>query len=252
MTVLEEGYLLKNKKTEKETKKRYVTRVIGAEYLDRVLVLQDLIIKTNPIKETFSPDSREDLIQQIENDGLLIGTLVDEELIAYRYVSFPREHYSNLGVDLNIDREELNLVANLETTVVHPDYRGNRLQWKTLDRAIGLIERKGYIHLCTTISPKNPYSMSNIMDHDLVIRRIKRKYGIKIDQSDGLVRYILHRNLKFTPCNEYENEVEIDVENVSDQMALLEKGYVGYKLSNTTGKVTFAKENLCHVELVAK
>lgn len=54
-----------------------------------------------------------------------------DELVAigvYAKFGYDEENY---GYDIGVKGEELLYIANFESTIVHPDYRGNKLQKNT-------------------------------------------------------------------------------------------------------------------------
>ncbi len=89
-------------------------------------------------------------------------------------------------------------MAHLETTVVHPDYRGNSLQSLTLQQAIPMVQDLGYKPPAMHSIPQNIYSLYNIMKNGLRVKA-EEKIRQSEDGSDGLWRFILHRNLKPRP-----------------------------------------------------
>ena len=113
--------------------------------------------------------------------------------------------------------------------MVHPDYRGNNLQSITLNKALPLISEMGYIHIFSTVSPQNIYSLYNIMKNGLNIKSLKRKYITK-ENSEGLWRFILHRNLKESPIYLPNNMKSLEIHSYEEQEYLISKGYIGHKL----------------------
>jgi len=108
--------------------KEYQMLMLDDSKLDDVMKLQDLIYSNLRDKDIFATDTKEDYLKDMKQGGFVLGVYVDNELISYRYVSFPGLTEKNLGLDLGMPPEVLLHSANLETTVVHPDFRGNKLQ----------------------------------------------------------------------------------------------------------------------------
>jgi GNAT superfamily N-acetyltransferase len=126
---------------------------------------------------------------QLERGGKILGCYIGNELIAYGVMIYPGYDDENLGYDLNLSQHELPYVAHLDSFLVHPNYRGNRLQY----RFSGLLEdiafEKGCKHLCSTVAPSNINSLNNLLDIGLEIKLEKLKY-------DGKPRYILQKSLR--------------------------------------------------------
>ena len=98
-------------------------------------------------------------------------------LVAYSIIRIPGLAEDNLGRDLNLTEEKQMKVAHLQATVVHPHFRGNGLQRKMARAHLEEIAEMGYEHVCCTVSPKNPVSLSNILSCGFVIRGLIPKFG---------------------------------------------------------------------------
>ncbi len=209
--------------------KEYQMKLIGQDYLPEIINLQDVVVKDLKTSEIFQADNREFFKNELKKGGKIIGVFTDNDLIAYRFITMPKGDSMNLGLDLELSKNELDKVGHLETTIVHPDFRGNGLQSKTLFVALDIFKYFEHYHICSTISPKNYHSLNNVMAGGLVIKRLKNKYG-------GKLRYILHRNLAEELKIDYLNNIDIDNVEILRRQKLLEKGFVGYKaLKNDKG-----------------
>lgn len=221
--IIKNGVL--KKRTEKGIEKKlYHMKLVGTDYLSEIIELQDAVVKNISNKEIFQPDSKEFFIEELKKGAKIIGVFSEEErerLVAYRFITLPKGDSMNLGMDLGLSPKELKRVGHLETTLVHPNYRGNGLQRKTLFVALDLFKYLGHNHICSTISPKNFHSLNNVMAGGLVIKNLKEKYG-------GKMRFILHRDLHdMTPKN-YIKTIDIDDINIVKKERILEKGFEGF------------------------
>jgi len=152
----------------------YEMRLIKERELEEVVALQGLVYSKLPNKQVLYIDSYDEMMTDMKLGAKIIGVFnQSQELIAYRYVGFPGYDNKNLGNDIKLPQKELNKVAHLETTVVHPDYRGNGLQSLTLQEMIPVIQELGYKHLLCTVSPQNYFSLLNIMKNGLKIKAQK-------------------------------------------------------------------------------
>ena len=244
MKLIDFGKLVSRAEGQKK-EKEYQMLLLDDSKLDDVMKLQDLIYSSLSDKEIFATDTKEDYLKDMKQGGFVLGVYVDHELISYRYVSFPGLSEKNLGLDLGMDPEALMHSANLETTVVHPDYRGNKLQKMTLDFAVELIKEKGYYHLFSTVSPKNIFSLANVMSADLKVKGLKKKYGRLPDNSDGKWRFILHRDLKEEVCAEYSNLISLSLTDFNSQVKALNGGYIGHEVNKENHKIVYAENNSC-------
>lgn len=163
------------------------------------------------------------------------------DLIAYRYVGFPGYDEKNLGYDINLNEKELGKVVHLETTVVHPDYRGNGLQSTTLEQMIPVVKNMGYMHLLCTVSPQNFYSLFNIMKNGLKIKALKKKYGTDNSGKDGLWRFILHRNLEPVSLLNPREIFKTAISDINRQEKLIKEGFIGYWLLKESRELSYIR-----------
>lgn len=215
-------YLIKNKHGDA---KRIETRIelLSVEHLDEVLRLNRLIYKLLPNQQVLSLDTYEEMYEDLVRDGVVLGVFDDNNrIIAYRYASFPGLEDRNLAYDFDFP-VELEKVCQLETTIVHPDYRGNNLQNKLVKITIDIAKERGYTDLTCTVSPYNYYSLKNIMKNDMKIRALKPKY-------QDLVRFVLHGKIHDFDYGEKIDVINTHMEDIDRQKNLLKNGYLGDKL----------------------
>lgn len=237
--LLTKGYLIKDKYKTKEYEE-YTMELLPKERLNEVIDLQLKVYDGIDNKEILYLDSYDEMYEDMKNGAKVIGVLNSQgKLISYRYIGFPGNDSRNLGYDINLPKKELDSVVHLETTVVDPIYRGNNLQSLTLEIAKDLVSEEGYKHLLCTVSPYNFYSLYNVMKNGLKIKKIKIKYG-KSNENDGLLRFILHRDL----MHPYTNPIDLVVSkwaNLDKQRELIENGYIGYEIFKDTRKLNYIK-----------
>jgi hypothetical protein len=221
-TIIGSGWIRKHgKSASKEV--AYELVFLDESYLTKIMDLQEIIVQNLSDPDLFQADSIHFIRDHICKKGRIIGVISGKRLIAYRIIAFPGNDPSNLGIDLTLPKRERNKVAHLESFSVHPDYRGNLLQLKTLGPAIRIIRDFGYEHLCATVSPKNYPGLSNLLKGGLVIRGLKEKYG-------GKLRYILYQNLKKPIGRDTVHTIPLSHADIVGQKRVLEEGYYGYKV----------------------
>jgi len=242
MTILKKGQLTRHINESKE-QDEYVMRIITPEELGDAVALQKYVYEQLPNKQVLYMDSYEEMYDDMKQGAKIIGVFNKTgDIIAYRYIGFPGCSEKNLGNDINMPRQELAKVAHLETTVVHPEYRGNSLQSLTLQQAIPMIKDFGYSHLLCTVSPQNIYSLYNIIKNGLRIKALKKKYGSEKDGKDGMWRFILHRNLEPRAVRKVSQNFGIPIGDFELQRKLIDEGFVGlwlYKESKLPNYVRF-------------
>lgn len=92
-------------------------------------------------------------------------------------VTYPGKSEENLGRDIGLPEEDLEKVAHMDSAVVLPAYRGNRLQYRLMQTAEEELIRCGYQYLCCTIHPENSYSRNNALRQGYELLVTKEKYG---------------------------------------------------------------------------
>ena len=165
--------------------------------------------------------------------GFIIGTFVQDELIAFRNVYFPdvKDREWNLGYDIGLKGpEDLEQVANLQMICVHPKFRGNSLGRQMNSHAIAIIRRlRRYTHLCATVSPYNYWNVRILLNSGFTIRTLKTKYN-------GKLRYIVHQNLTrdIESCENNE-QVSVRLTDLESQEKLFHRGFIGVRLREIEG-----------------
>lgn len=236
--ILNQGYLVKRKSDTRHVES-YTMRLVEAREIDAVLNLQSLVYDGLPNKEVLYKDTKFEMLDDLYNGAKIIGVFNSvDQLISYRYISFPRHATKNLGRDIALDLSELDKVVHLETTLVDPMYRGNRLQSLTLEKAIEIIEPMDMKHIMCTVSPYNLFSLFNIMSAGLNIKALKKKYGVAYD--DGMWRFILHKDLSVDFRNCFDDTKHLKMDRIHEQKKLIENGYIGYNLVKESQMIQYS------------
>lgn len=216
---------------------RYGMRFLDESALQDILNLQDLIAQGLPSSEIFRLHGEDYFWSLFGSERSVIGIIVDERLVAYSLIYIPGEEDENLGRDIGLTDDELKSVAHLQAAVVHPSFRGNRLQRRMGEVHLKVIEEMGFEHVLCTVSPKNPFSLRNILSNGFVIRDLKPKF-------EGSWRYIMYKNLLHT-ASFYCKTVNIKGSDIEGQMDLLSRGYLGFDI-NFNIKLLSAGFEVCY------
>lgn len=236
--ILNQGYLVKRKSDARHVES-YTMRLVEAREIDAVMKLQNLVYEGLPNKEVLYKDTKFEMLDDLYNGAKIIGVFNSvDQLISYRYISFPRHSSKNLGRDISLNLSELDKVVHLETTLVDPMYRGNRLQSLTLEKAIEIIEPMDMKHIMCTVSPYNLFSLFNIMSAGLNIKALKKKYGVEYD--DGMWRFILHKDLSIDLRNCFDDTKHLKMDRIHEQKKLIENGYIGYNLVKESQMIQYS------------
>lgn len=93
----------------------------------------------------------------------------------------------NYGYTIGLTEEELLRVVNMDTAVVHPDYRGHGLQKRLMQCAqMDLVESGERILMCT-VHPQNQFSLNNVLSQGYRICRTMPMYGS--------IRHVLRKDI---------------------------------------------------------
>ena len=177
-------------KHKSEFVKPYIGKIscLHEENINEILLLHPMVKETLKEDDMFYFDDYDFYKYQLHKGSKILGCYIDNQLIAYGVMIFPGYDPENLGYDLNFNQDELIFVAHLDSFLVHPHYRGNKLQYRFSILMEKIALEKGYKHLCSTAAPSNIPSLNNLIDLGLEIKLEKMKYG-------GKQRYILYKAL---------------------------------------------------------
>ena len=148
--------------------------------------LQNEVRAAMPYPEQFMPDTLENITGYLGND-LCIGMWDGERLGAYFILRYCGQSGHNYAAFMGIPQAEWDSWANADSAIVHPDYRGNGLQRKLLEAALGQL-RPGIVGIGATVSPENRYSLNNALASGFEIVCRREMYG-------GDDRYLLAKKL---------------------------------------------------------
>lgn len=163
---------------------------LSIESLNEIMELQDFIIEGIEDKQIFAKTTKEEFISYFNGNSYLLGIKLkdDDKLIALGVYVNKGEHKGNYGYDLEYSRDDILKTGQIEITIVHPDFRGNKLQDLLCKRLIEVSKENGDKYLTVTVSPYNPHSLNNFLKIGFVNKKEKMKYS-------GVLRAILELKL---------------------------------------------------------
>ena len=126
-SILEVGYL-KCRGSSHEATSKYAIRFLTEDDLQGAIKLQEIVLRNLKDPEIYHPASQEILKEHLSRKGSAIGVVIEEGLIGFGILHIPGDEQDNLGRDIGLSKKDLNKVAHLQFSVVHPDYRGKSLQ----------------------------------------------------------------------------------------------------------------------------
>lgn len=215
----------------------YVLRVLSKEDIPKVLHLQEEVTKEIERKELFVPITTGEMISLVEKNGESVGLFIKDRLYAACSILFNVPDEISMARELNFNQEALSQVAQFELSLVDPDLRGHRLQYKMAE-ILGKrsFEKKKFRYLFTTVSPFNYASIQTVLALGLKIAKLSKMY---FDWD----RYIVYQDFVNPIKLDQENPLIIVSTDIADQERLLKKNYCGFAATKEDGhiKIQYAK-----------
>lgn len=139
-------------------------------------------------KDWFYLDPPE-LIREMMGDGTMeLWVAMDGIRMAAAFdILHPGLASYNYGYDLSFLEEDLQRVVHMDSSAVHPDYRGLGLQRKMVQTAEEELLGTGKRILLCTVHPENSFSLNNMLKQGYTIQKRMEKYGSE--------RYILRKDI---------------------------------------------------------
>lgn len=141
-------------------------------------------------KDWYVSDDIDFLERHIKDEGYILKCVVEEKIVAFLIVRYPKLEEDNLGRYLpNMTEEDLLTVAHMESVAVLPKFRGYQLQKQLLEMAEKIENDRNTIYLMATVHPENVYSKRNFEQQGYSCLLETQKYS-------GLRRSILLKKVK--------------------------------------------------------
>ena len=147
--------------------------------LKEILKIQNEALADLPCVDILRENTMQMLKECLNQPHLTVGVWYEDILAAFSILYYPHDEKENLSIHLqSVDVNGLK-TANNKLCIVRKDFRGNSLQYH-----LGLIVEHlaidtGINLLCATVSPKNQYSIDNILRLGYMYNRTLNKYGFE-------------------------------------------------------------------------
>ncbi|ORX60749.1 hypothetical protein BCR36DRAFT_340543 [Piromyces finnis] len=155
--------------------------------VDDILSLQKDVIDHLVDKSVLRCNTKEMFIHCVKEPNLTLGVYHNNSLIALSI--FVDEKGTAEDLSINIKKDDNDVCANFKLVMVKDKYRGMHLQINLMWILERYAYENGYTKLCTTVSPDNKYSLSNIEKSSYKFEMEVKKYG-------GLNRYLYVKDIK--------------------------------------------------------
>lgn len=165
-------------------------RMAVMEDVDLVMTVMNQTVEAMTDKSLYMADDREFVKKHISDEGeIILAVAPDNPLPAgFLILRYPKESEDNLGRDIGLTGEALLKVVHMESAAVALAFRGQGLMRKLIFNGEKIAAGKGYIYGMCTVSPQNPWSLSNMQTCGYKIKATVPKYG-------GVMRHILIHQL---------------------------------------------------------
>lgn len=146
--------------------------------VESVIDLMAFVRRAMDHKEWLYLDSPEDVREMMESGKMSLWVAMDGDQIAGSFdLLYPDLESYNYGYTLGFSEEQLQKVINMDTAVVHPDYRGQGLQKRLMQCAEKSLSGEGKRFLICTVHPDNHYSLNNVLSQGYSIQKTTEMYG---------------------------------------------------------------------------
>jgi len=223
MTAERSSHIRKHKGLPQEELMSSEMLFLQERHLHQVMTLQELVAQSLPSAEILRLHPREFFGQALRTERSGLGIFTKEGLVSFSLIHIPPPE-DNLGSDLGLGEKELSRTAHLQMVVVHPAYRGNSLQRIMVARHLQVLAEMGYEHVCSTVSPYNPFSLRNFLHEGFMIKALKVKFASQW-------RYIVYKNLRRATAVGPE-EAAVSLSDIETQLELLKSGLLGFGLKS--------------------
>lgn len=207
----------------------YTIGQLTMEELPKIARLQEEVVRANGRgKETLQPLPMEEYRYVLEGNGLLLGVYAENQLVGLRALMVPYKKEGHLGLDAGLPKEELDKVIYQDITMVHPAYRGNRLQQKLAVLIMEELAKREhrFTYVCSTVAPNNIPSLKDKFVQGMEIAALKKKYG-------GYWRYIFIKGITEPTEKTWTSIRSAPMSDFATQQQYLEEGFRGFAIEQT-------------------
>lgn len=153
---------------------------------EAVVELNETVYNALPDPSVLRHNSSEMIASCLEEPNVTLGVWDNDLLIAIGMLYVPQsieeDHFHDLGLQGDFHS------ANQKLFLVRDGYRGMGLQRQLIREVEKIAVERGFNLLCTTVAPKNTFSINNFLKEGYVYAKAEKKYG-------GLMRNLYYKIL---------------------------------------------------------
>lgn len=168
--------------------REFTIRLAEEADTNTIFSIMDNVSSSMEEPDLYIADDLSFIRRHIADCGFTLMAMYGLQPAGFLIVRIPGEEADNLGYDLGFDKLERSLVAHMDSAAVLPEFQGNRLQRRLISAAETILAARGYQYAMATVSPRNFYSLRNMLSSGYRIAKTTVKYG-------GKERHILIKTL---------------------------------------------------------
>ncbi len=178
-------------------------------------------------RDIFAPSTEEEVLRFLGKEGLAVGVRFEDRLVCLRTLKTGAKWVEDTLSEFGLGPDTAARTAITGFCVVDKEFRGNNIQFLSQYYAENIIAQT-FDSIVTTVSPKNIFSLQNVLACGFYIVNIKRVYG-------ELLRYVLKKD--FYPKHPVwtHGHLRIPIRKIEEQQQAIAAGNVGYKIIRRLG-----------------
>ena len=133
----------------------------------------------------------------LDNNGFIVGCYIEGTLVASALCEAPQGEYKDMLIEMGMDNFQIENTYISGFVMVDPFYRGNSLHRILLETRIELSTIRGIKNIVTVVNSENIYSLKTILS-------LGFEHKLKKENNNGIIRYVLHKNLDDTSSKSIE------------------------------------------------
>lgn len=201
-----------------------------------LITLQEQVVSSLRDKSDYIPLTAREMKELLGEKGLTVGVLAEGKLEAFSSIFYPGLSGENLGREVGLSSSELLQVAQMESIIVNPLFRGNGLQKLTAKILHEKTFQNGrFRFLMAMVAPDNIVSINNTYSQGMSI--------VKLVKKNSYWRYIFFLDRHKQRQINSEEVIAVGNEDIKRQVMLLQDGFIGIRqeISAMGSQIIFAK-----------
>lgn len=159
--------------------KREITfRVLGKDSVPVLLDIQEEAFAVLDDPDLLRRNTEETLEVCFNEKSLVLGAYCGEEIAGFGILYAAGKDKENLAYSLD-GCDDVENYVNVKLTIVRPAFRGIGIQRMLIERLTAYAAEEGFKGACSTVSPKNNYSSTNLTKCGFEAVKTLVKYGGK-------------------------------------------------------------------------